>query len=75
MLVDDVMIRSNVVETGLNGKCTYIPICFSIKSLIFFEAAGDDTWIHLSNGTSRLIDIKFEEFIKCLEKIQMFSQL
>jgi len=75
MLVDDVMIRSNVVETGLNGKCTYIPICFSIKSLIFFEAAGNGTRIHLSNGISRLLNIKFEEFIKCLEKIQMFSQL
>ena len=74
MLVDDVMIRSRVVEPGINGARSYVPICLSAKSLIFFEAAGNGTRIHLSNGISRLLNIKFEEFIKCLERIQKFSQ-
>lgn len=68
-MLDDVMIGSKVVEPGLNGKHSYIPIYFTVKSLIFFEAAGDHTRIHLSNGTSRLIDISFEDFAKCLERI------
>lgn len=80
-MLDDVMIRSErIVQIDANastkGGMDFIttPIAFSTRELLYLEARDANTKVVFRTGESVLLAVSFEDFVKCLERVQKFGQ-